>query len=120
MVNRYGTYEISESTKLQASFAPSDAFDDRMFFVSLNEDVATVDMNSGEVKAIKDGEATVCCVAASGVYSDCHITVGSSGSLPVIEKIKNNPVIVTVSSGVAAVVAFIICLLSRVAGWFKK
>ena len=64
-----------EKVKLNSTFAPSDAFDDRMFFVSLNEDVVKVDVDSGEVTALKKGAATVRCVAASGVFSDVVVYV---------------------------------------------
>ncbi|MBR4767100.1 MAG: Ig-like domain-containing protein [Clostridia bacterium] len=117
-------YELNmkpdESTTLQSSFAPSDAFDSRVFFVSLNEDVATIDMNSGEVKAIKSGEATIRCVAASGVYSDCVVKVIDTSNLSIIEKIKSNPVVAALCSGATAVVAFFAWLISHITGWFKK
>ena len=64
-----------EKVKLNSTFAPADAFDDRMFFVSLNEDVVKVDVDSGEVTALKKGAATVRCVAASGVFSDVVVYV---------------------------------------------
>ncbi len=74
-------YELSakpgDSITLKSSFAPADAFDDRTFFVSLNEDVATVDTESGKVTVLKEGTATIRCVAASGVFSDCFIYSGS-------------------------------------------
>ena len=109
-----------ESITLQTSFSPADAFDNRLFFVSLNEDIAAIDIESGEIKALKSGEATIRCVAASGVYSDCVITVSDTGSSSIIEKIKNNPVVAAVCSGAAAVAAFFVWLISHIAGWFKK
>lgn len=109
-----------ESVTLQASFAPANAFDNRLFFVSLNEDIATVDIESGEIKAVKSGTATIRCVAASGVYSDCAVTVSDAGNSSIIEKIKSNPVFAAVCSGVAAVVAFFAWLISHIAVRFKK
>ena len=109
-----------ESVTLQASFAPANAFDNRLFFVSLNEDIATVDIESGEIKAVKSGVATIRCVAASGVYSDCAVTVSDAGNSSIIEKIKSNPVFAAVCSGVAAVVAFFAWLISHIAVRFKK
>ena len=109
-----------ESITLQTSFSPADAFDNRLFFVSLNEDIAAIDIESGEIKALKSGEATIRCVAASGVYSDCVITVSDTGGSSIIEKIKNNPVVAAVCSGAAAVAAFFVWLISHIAGWFKK
>ncbi len=64
-----------EKVKLSSTFAPADAFDDRMFFVSLDEDIVKVDVDSGEVTALKKGAATVRCVAASGVFSDVVVYV---------------------------------------------
>lgn len=109
-----------ESVTLQASFAPANAFDNRLFFVSLNEDIATVDIESGEIKAVKSGVATIRCVAASGVFSDCAVTVSDAGNSSIIEKIKSNPVFAAVCSGVAAVVAFFAWLISHIAVRFKK
>lgn len=109
-----------ESVTLQASFAPANAFDNRLFFVSLNEDIATVDIESGEIKAVKSGVATIRCVAASGVYSDCAVTVSDAGNSSIIEKIKSNHVFAAVCSGVAAVVAFFAWLISHIAVRFKK
>lgn len=117
-------YELSakpgDSITLKSSFAPADAFDDRTFFVSLNEDVATVDTESGKVTVLKEGTATIRCVAASGVYSDCAVTVSDAGNSSIIEKIKSNPVFAAVCSGVAAVVAFFAWLISHIAVRFKK
>ena len=109
-----------DSVTLQASFAPANAFDNRLFFVSLNEDIATVDIESGEIKAVKSGVATIRCVAASGVYSDCAVTVSDTGNSSIIEKIKSNPVFAAVCSGVAAVFAFFAWLISHIAVRFKK
>ncbi len=72
-------YELSmksgEKTTIASSFAPTDAYDDRVFFVSLDEDIADVDMDTGEITAKSKGCARIRAVAASGVYSDCYVSV---------------------------------------------
>ncbi len=78
---KYLSHEYEKSVKsgekftVSSAFAPSDAYDDRTFFVSMDETVATVDTETGEVTALKKGTARIRCVAASGVFSDCILKV---------------------------------------------
>ena len=69
-----------EKQTLAMDFAPQDAYDNRVFFVSLNTDVADVDMNTGAITAKSTGTATVRAVAASGVYADCVVKVNGGGN----------------------------------------
>ena len=65
---------------LTMDYAPQDAYDNRVFFVSLNTDVADVDMNTGAITAKTTGTATVRAVAASGAYADCVVKVNGGGN----------------------------------------
>ena len=82
---KYLSHEYEKSVKsgekftVSSAFAPSDAYDDRTFFVSMDETVATVDTETGEVTALKKGTARIRCVAASGVFSDCILKVDGGG-----------------------------------------
>ena len=107
-------YELSakpgDSFTLKSSFAPADAFDDRTFFVSLNEDVATVDTESGKVTVLKEGTATIRCVAASGVFSDCFIYSGSAAQTQAKTQAKSDSLkaktpLIVISCSCAAVLA---------------
>ena len=69
-----------EKQTLKMDFSPQDAYDNRVFFVSLNTDVADVDMNTGAITAKSTGTATVRAVAASGVYADCIVKVNGGGN----------------------------------------
>ncbi len=113
-------YELSakpgDSITLKSSFAPADAFDDRTFFVSLNEDVATVDTESGKVTVLKEGTATIRCVAASGVFSDCFIYSGSVAQTQAKTQAKSDslkaktPLIIISCSCAAVLVAGVVLL----------
>ncbi|MBQ6264106.1 MAG: Ig-like domain-containing protein [Clostridia bacterium] len=132
---------------LKPTSAPKGVFDNRMFFISLNEDVATVDKDTGKITAIKDGEATIRCIAASGVYSDCIVTVNDLGDSSVepeeysiiepdnpsvepnepptepddesiIDKILNSSVVSAIKSGIEIVIYYIEQFFSSVAEWF--
>ena len=113
-------YELSakpgDSFTLKSSFAPADAFDDRTFFVSLNEDVATVDTESGKVTVLKEGTATIRCVAASGVFSDCFIYSGSAAQTQVKTQAKSDslkaktPLIIISCSCAAVLIAGVVIL----------
>ncbi len=113
-------YELSakpgDSFTLKSSFAPADAFDDRTFFVSLNEDVATVDTESGKVTVLKEGTATIRCVAASGVFSDCFIYSGSVAQTQAKTQAKSDslkaktPLIIISCSCAAVLVAGVVLL----------
>ena len=107
-------YELSanpgDKIKLASSFAPSDAFDDRTFFVSLNEDIATVDTETGEVTVLKEGTATIRCVAASGVFSDCFIYSGLAAQTQAQTQAKSDSLkakapLIIISCSCAAVIA---------------
>ena len=74
---------------LKANASPSDAFDSRVFYVSLNDEVATVDRETGKVKIVGDGSATIRCVSASGVFSDCVINANRSVFAKVISAVQN-------------------------------
>lgn len=68
-----------EKQTLKMNFAPQDAYDNRVFFVSLNTDIADVDMETGAIIAKTTGTVTVRAVAASGVYADCVVKVNGGG-----------------------------------------
>ena len=97
---KYLSHEYEKSVKsgetftVSSSFAPADAYDNRTFFVSMNEDVATVDIETGEVKALKKGTARIRCVAASGVFADCVLSVdggdGTNGVKPAETEVEAN------------------------------
>ncbi len=97
---KYLSHEYEKSVKsgeaftVSSAFAPADAYDNRTFFVSMNEDIATVDIETGEVKALKKGTARIRCVAASGVFADCILTVdggdGTNGVAPTEAEVEAN------------------------------
>lgn len=97
---KYLSHEYEKSVKsgeaftVSSAFAPADAYDNRTFFVSMNEDVATVDIETGEVKALKKGTARIRCVAASGVFADCVLSVdggdGTNGVKPTEAEVEAN------------------------------
>ena len=67
-----------EKIRLITAFAPQTVDDDRIFFVSGEPEIASVDMQIGEVKAMKKGTAKVRAIASSGAYTDCVVTVGNT------------------------------------------
>ena len=79
------TTDGSDNITFNATTSPSDAYDSRVYYVSLNENVAKVDKETGKVNIVGDGTATIRCVSASGVFSDCVVKV----NLPLITKIIN-------------------------------
>ncbi len=97
---KYLSHEYEKSVKsgetftVSSAFAPADAYDNRTFFVSMNEDIATVDIETGEVKALKKGTVRIRCVAASGVFADCILTVdggdGTNGVKPTEAEVEAN------------------------------
>lgn len=70
------TLKSGEEEKLTAAVAPSDADDKRVQWTSSNTGVAVVD-NSGTVKAVGAGTATIYAEAmdGSGVRASCRVTV---------------------------------------------
>ncbi len=100
--------KAGKSAEINASIYPTDAYDGRVFYVSLDEETASVD-SEGKITALKDGTATIRAVAASGAYADCTVTVGN----PVIqspEKPINKTVILVSAVAVSAVVLIIIII----------
>ncbi len=69
--------KIGDTANINANIYPTDAYDGRVFYVSLDEETASVD-SEGKITALKDGAATIRVVAASGAYADCTVTVGNS------------------------------------------
>ena len=93
--------KAGKSAEINASIYPTDAYDGRVFYVSLDEETASVD-SEGKITALKDGTATIRAVAASGAYADCTVTVGT----PVIqppEKPINKTVILVSAVAVSAI-----------------
>lgn len=63
-----------QKTSLTASVSPSDITDAKITWTSSNESVATVS-ETGEVKGIKPGKATITATAENGVSATCEVTV---------------------------------------------
>ena len=71
-----GTILVNGTLKLSATITPSNATNKNVTWSSSDTNIASVD-NSGNVRGIAPGTATIRCTAAdgSGVYSNCTITV---------------------------------------------
>ncbi len=87
--NTYTLSTTGNSVKISAKVTPTDAYDARVFYVSLNEDVAKVDRETGKVKIVGDGQAIIRCVSASGVFSDCVINSNRSTLAKIASAIQN-------------------------------
>lgn len=72
------TLELVKNQKatITYTFDPEDTTSDRtVAFSSLNKDVATVDALTGEVTAVKEGNAVIRLTAADGITADVKVTV---------------------------------------------
>ncbi|MBD5330470.1 MAG: leucine-rich repeat protein [Bacteroides sp.] len=68
------TIKIEEGFKLTATVKPDNATDKSVTWTSSNVSIATVDA-SGNVKGVKDGEATITAKTTNGKTADCKVTV---------------------------------------------
>lgn len=87
--NTYTLATTGSSVKISATASPADAYDSRVFYISLNEDVAKADRETGEIEIVGDGTATIRCVAPSGVFSDCVINSERTLSVKIISAIQS-------------------------------
>lgn len=66
---------VNESAKLTANIKPNNASNKKVTWISSNPDVASVDAN-GNVKALKEGTATITVTTKDGNYAaSCTVTV---------------------------------------------
>ena len=66
----------NQKATITYTFDPEDTTSDRtVAFSSLNKDVATVDALTGEVTAVKEGDAVIRLTAADGITADVKVTV---------------------------------------------
>ena len=68
------TIKIGDGFKLTATVKPDNATDKSVTWTSSNASIATVDA-SGNVKGVKDGEATITAKTTNGKTADCKVTV---------------------------------------------
>lgn len=68
------TIKIGDGFKLTATFKPDNATDKSVTWTSSNVSIATVDA-SGNVKGVKDGEATITAKTTNGLSAQCKVTV---------------------------------------------
>ncbi|MBD5375583.1 MAG: leucine-rich repeat protein [Bacteroides sp.] len=88
------TIKIGDGFKLTATVKPDNATDKSVTWTSSNASIATVDA-SGNVKGVKDGEATITAKTTNGKTADCKVTVNPIQA----ESITIEPASVTLNVG---------------------